>query len=54
MMSSWVLVYMICAGRCEAQYAIPYETRGECVRHIPKQEGMVLKEKYVCIPTSKD
>jgi len=54
MTATWVLVYMICAGRCEAQYAIPYETRGECVRHIPKQEGMVIKDKYVCIPTSKD
>lgn len=54
MMSSWVLVYMVCSRSCVAQYAIPFETRKECVRNIPKQEGMIVTDKYVCIPTSKD
>lgn len=54
MTTTWVLVYMICSRGCTPQYAIPYETRGECVRNMPKQEGMIVTEKYVCIPTSKD
>jgi len=55
MTATWALVFMLCSTtRCEPQYAIPYSTRGECVRAVPKQEGMVIKEKYVCIPISKD
>jgi hypothetical protein len=54
MTATWALVYMLCTRSCVAQYAIPYDTRKECVRNIPKQEGMMQQEKYVCIPLSKD
>jgi len=54
MTATWALVYLLCSKTCTPQYAIPYETRGECVRNIPKREGMIVTEKYSCIPISKD
>lgn len=54
MTATWALVFMLCSRSCEPQYAINYNSRSECARAIPKQEGMVIKEKYVCIPISKD
>ena len=54
MTATWALVYMLCTKSCVAQYAIPYDTRKECVRNIPEQNGMLSQEKYVCIPISKD
>lgn len=54
MTATWALVFMLCSRGCEPQYAINYNSRSECARAIPKQEGMVIKEKYVCIPISKD
>jgi len=42
MTATWALVFMLCSSRCEPQYAINYSSRGECVRAIPKQEGMVI------------
>jgi len=54
MTATWALVYFLCSSRCEPQYAINYNLRSECVKAIPKQEGMVIREKFVCIPISKD
>ena len=54
MTATWALVYMLCSRSCVAQYAIPYETRRECVRNMPKQDSVFSNEKYVCVPLSKD
>lgn len=52
MTATWALVFMLCSRICEPQYTIPYNSRGECVRAIPKD--MRTGEKVVCIPISKD
>jgi len=54
MTATWALVYMLCSSRCEPQYVITYNLRSECVKAIPEQEGKVIREKFVCIPISKD
>jgi hypothetical protein len=52
MTATWALVFMLCYRSCEPQYSIPYSSRSECVRAIPKD--MRMSEKAVCIPISKD
>jgi hypothetical protein len=52
--ATWAMVYLICTNGCTAQYAVSYNTRAECIRDIPKQQGTAKFEKYICIPISKD
>ena len=54
MTATWALIFMICYRSCEPQYAINYNSRGECVRAIPKQESWASRERYACVPISKD
>jgi len=54
MIESWVMVFMICSRSCIVTHVEPYPTRSACIKKLPKQEGMLDNNKYLCVPVSKD
>jgi hypothetical protein len=54
MTATWALVFMICLRTCEPVYATNFPSRVACVMAIPKDQDRFPKEKYVCLPISKD
>lgn len=55
MTATWALVFMLCGrGPCTVEYVENYNSRAECVKHMPVQTGLFNSQRAVCAPISKD
>lgn len=49
----WALVFMATSGRIIPEYVELYQSRTECVSHIPKTESFFQSTMAYCVPVSK-